>query len=84
MDALPLLVPGREAFDVRERFTGAVIEFEGLGNLEGDCIALLRVDETSAGALAEGLSDWLLPDAGFRRERVLVGAVDIAMVVAVF
>jgi hypothetical protein len=36
MDALLLLVPGREIFEVRKRLAEAVVELEGFGNLEGD------------------------------------------------
>lgn len=36
MEALLLLVPGREIFAVREKLAEVVVELEGLGNLEGD------------------------------------------------
>jgi hypothetical protein len=36
MEALLLLVPGREIFDVREKLVAAVVELEGFGNLDGD------------------------------------------------
>jgi hypothetical protein len=75
LEPLLVLATGREIFVVRDKFAEAIVELGGFGSLEGD--TLPRSRGVSTGMSAVDLSYRLLSGAGLRRERVLVGPVDI-------
>lgn len=81
VEPLLLLVTWREIFVVLDKLAGAVVELWGFGSREGD--TLPRSRGVSAGMSVVDLSYRLLSAAGLRRERVLVGPVDIILVIVV-